>query len=313
MMKNSYTELFGRNLGVLTEDEQRRVAAFRVAVIGDSGTADVLATLLARSGFAEFILAGGDVYATSDMNRQIGCFADTVGRKKVSVIADILRAINPDVRLTVFDRLPAPEEMEELIKEADLVIPAMDDFPLSVTLFRAARSLGRPAILCLPAGTAGWVSVFTGGTPSLETMLGIPPLAYGQLRTVINTTEYRCAQYHYITDGDWRVDWFGSYFRGNKPLALICPVQWTVASLAVLEAVKVASGKWKPMLAPRCWRMKNGNLSASRFSMATRIHRKLGWFLFGSEGGLKRHRLTHFFWKRLFGYFRHREKKPTDL
>lgn len=307
MMESSYAELFGRNLGVLTEEEQARIAATRVAIIGDSGTADVLATLLARSGFTDFIITGTDAYAPSDMNRQVGCFTDTMDRKKVSVTAEILLAINPRARVTIFDHLPAPEDMEGLIQGAQLVIPAMDDLSLSVSAFRAARKLGTPAILCLPAGTAGWVSVFTTSTPTLETMLGIPPLGYENLQTVIRTREYRCAQYHYITDGDWRMDWFGRYFRGIKPLALICPAQWTVASLAALEAVKVASGRWKPMLAPRCWRMKKGTLSASRFSLLTRLHRKLGWLLFGSEEGLRRHVVTHFFWKQLFAYFRRRE------
>ena len=140
-------------------------------------------------------------------------------------------------------------------------------------------------------------------------MLGIPPVAHKTLQEIIRTKEYRCAQYHYITDGNWRMDWFVKYFKGNKPLALFCPVQWTLAGLAAQEALKIASGRWKPMAAPRCWRMKKGRLSPSRFSFFIRLHRKLGWFLFGSEEGLRRHRLTHFFWKKLFQYFRTRESR----
>jgi hypothetical protein len=207
--------------------------------------------------------------------------------------------------------------MEYMIRDADIVIPALDNLALSVLFFRAARRIGKTTVFCLPAGIAGWVSVFTKNTPTLEAVLGIPPVAYTTLQDVIRTKEYRCAQYHYITDGNWRIDWFVKYFKGMKPLALFCPVQWTLASLAAQEALKIATGRWRPMEAPRCWRMKKGRLFVSRFSFFIRAHRKLGWFLFGSEEGLKRHRLTHFFWKKLFQYFRNRESRgktsPTVL
>lgn len=313
MMNERYRAFFERNLGVLTGEEQKRVAGTRVAVIGDSGTADVISTVLARMGFTDFILAGGDSYVPSDMNRQICCFTDTVGRRKLDVTSETLRRINPAIRITEHDHLPEAEEMEYMIRDADIVIPALDNLALSVLLFRAARKLGKTTVFCLPTGTAGWVSVFTKDTPTLEAMLGIPSVAYRILQNVIRTKEYRCAQYHYITDGNWRMDWFVKYFNGMKPLALFCPVQWTLASLAAQEALKIATGRWKPMEAPRCWRMKKGRLFVSRFSFFIRAHRKLGWFLFGSDEGLRRHRLTHFFWKKLFQYFRGRESRGKTL
>ncbi|HEU17879.1 MAG TPA: hypothetical protein ENO00_00635 [Deltaproteobacteria bacterium] len=303
----AYYELFGRNLGVFTREEQDRIRQTRIAVVGDSGTGEILATLLARCGFSDFIIAGQDVYTPSDMNRQAGCFTDTIGRNKISVIRDTLLAINPRIRITPYGKLPDEDEMKQLFADVDIVIPAVDDLAYSVLLFRAARRFDKTAVLCLPAGTAGWVSVFTEGTPSLETMLGIPSLAYDNLLKVLRTREYRCAQYNYVVDGDWRVDWFFQYFTAEKPLALICPVEWMAASLAALETIKTAMGRWAPMTAPRCWHIRKGKVSASRFSFTLRAHRKLGWLIFGSDQGLRRHRLTHFIWKHFFNYLRNRE------
>ncbi len=308
----AYSELFERNLGILTQEEQNRIRQSRIIIIGDSGAGEILATLLARCGFSDFIIAGQDAYIPSDMNRQAGCFTDTIGRNKISVIRDTLLAINPRIRITIHSKLPDEDEMKRLFTDVDIVIPAVDDLAYSVLLFRSARRVDKPAVLCLPAGTAGWVSVFTEETPSLETMLGIPSLAYDNLLKVMRTREYRCAQYNYVIDGDWRVDWFFQYFTAEKPLALICPVEWMVASLAALETIKIATGRWAPMTAPRCWYIRKGKVSASRFSFMLRAHRKLGWLIFGSEQGLRRHKLTHFIWKKFFNYLRNRESARSS-
>ena len=137
LMDERYLSSFKRNLGVLTEEEQERVAETRVAVIGDSGTADVICTMLARMGFTDFILAGGDSYVPSDMNRQACCFTDTVGRNKLVVTSETLRRINPDIRITARDHLPEPEEMEDMIRDAPIVIPALDN------LARRRRRVGQ--------------------------------------------------------------------------------------------------------------------------------------------------------------------------
>jgi len=307
-----YHDLFCRNLGILTPEEQEKIRKTRVLIIGDSGTGETLAVLLARCGFERFILTGGGTYERGDMNRQIGCFTDTVGRRKGEVTSEMLRTINPAVRVEIRAGNPAEDDMDALLTTADLVVPAVDDLSYSVLLFRSAKRCGKTALLCLPSGAMGWVSVFPPGGPSLEKVLGIPDTDYEGLANVMRTREYRCAQYHYITGGDWRVEWFFDYFRGRRPLPLLCPAEWLLVSLAALEAMKSASGRWEPLKAPRCWHLKNGRMSVSRFSRFVSWHRRLGWALFGSERGIRTHRLTHLFWKWFFRFFAGRQKIPGD-
>jgi molybdopterin/thiamine biosynthesis adenylyltransferase len=306
-MDLSYQTLFRRNYGIFSDDEQSRIRQNRVVIIGDSGTGETISTILSRSGFEEFIVAGQDNYVPSDMNRQIGCFIDTVGKNKAAHIKDTILSINPQAKVTIFPHLPEEEVLDQLIAQGDIIIPAVDDLAYSVLIFRAARRLGKSAILCLPSGSMGWVSVFRNNTPTLEEMLGIPVLNYKGLRDVMHTVEYQCAQYNYITSGDWRVEWFFEYFKGNRPLALICPAEWMLASLAALEALKVATGKWAPMEAPRCWYLRKGKVSAARFSIFLRYHRKVGWLIFRPGEGWRLHKLTHRLWKRFFDYHRSRQ------
>lgn len=303
-----YGMLYSRNLGVLTEAEQERIRTARVLIIGDTGSGETLCSALARCGFERFAIAGEGRYAPSDMNRQIGCFVDTLGRAKAEVMAETIHAINPAAEVTVHPRLPTEDEIPEMVGAADIVIPAVDDLPYSILIFRACRALGKPAVLCLPAGVLGWVSVFTLESVTIEQALGIPVLDYKGLQCVIHSKEYRCAQYHYITQGDWQVDWFFGYFSGKLPLALLCAAEWTLVSLAALETMKIATGKWPPILAPRCWRLKHGRLKVTHFSWFTRLHRKIGWRVFGSPEGLRRHRFTHYLWKKIFGYLKSSQK-----
>jgi molybdopterin/thiamine biosynthesis adenylyltransferase len=306
-MDLDYRTLFQRNYGVFTENEQQRIRHTRVLIGGDTGTGEAIAVILARSGVEEFIISGEGVYVPSDMNRQICCFSDTIGRSKVAQIRDTILSINPNSKVNIHSHLPSEEEMDQLIPEADIVIPAVDDLAYSILLFRAARRHGKPAVLCLPSGSMGWVSVFKEKGPTIEKVLGIPELDYEGLRRVMRSTVYQCAQYRLITAGDWRVDWFWEYFKGRRPLALFCPVEWMMASLAALEILKIASGKWDSKEAPRCWYVRRGKVSVSRFSRFVRYHRRLGWLFFGSAIGKWFHRRAFWFWGKFFTYLKVRQ------
>jgi molybdopterin/thiamine biosynthesis adenylyltransferase len=307
-MDLTYKALFERNYGIFTEKQQERVRSSTVLIIGDSGTGETLASLLARCGVEHFILAGQGIYTASDMNRQIGCFTDTIGENKIASMSQTILNINPSAQVSPYHELPAEDELEALIEQCDVVIPAVDDLSYSVLIFRAARRRGKPAVLCLPSGSIGWISVFTQDTDTIEDVFGVPKLNYKGLQRVVHSREYRCAQYNFITAGDWRVDWFWDYFLGKRPLALICTVEWMAVSLAGLEVIKILTGKWKPKLAPKCWYIRKGKVSSSHFGLFIKWHRKLGWIIFGEGIGIHLHKLTHWFWGTFFRLIRYRQK-----
>ncbi|MBN1635865.1 MAG: ThiF family adenylyltransferase [Deltaproteobacteria bacterium] len=306
-MNFDYTSIFERNYGIFSPEEQERIRTTRVLLAGDSGSGETIAIILARSGFEQFIICGQETYQASDMNRQIGCFEETIGKSKIKQIAESILAINPAVHIETFDHFVQEDKIDDLVSRSDIIIPAVEDLSYSILIFRSARKLGKPAILCMPSGSMAWVSTFDKNTPSIEDVFGIPKLSYKGLRTVMHTREYRCAQYNFITSGDWRVSWFWNYFLDKRPLALICPVEWLAASLAALEALKIASKKWQPIEAPKCWYIRKGKVSRSHFSLFIQYHRKLGWAIFGNGIGQKLHKITHLFWRNVFRFLRFRQ------
>jgi len=312
----NYHDLFERNYGVFTEEEQDRIRRTRILIVGDSGTGETLSVLLARCGFERFTLFGERTYTKGDMNRQIGCFLDTIGTPKIVQMEKMIRSINPAAEVSGSQHLPGEAQLDALVQDADLVIPAVEDLSYSILIFRCAKKHAKPALLCMPSGSMGWVSVFTKDTPTIEDVFGIPPLSYKGLRRMMHTREYRCAQYTFITSGDWRVPWFWDYFLDKRPLALICTTEWMAVSLAALEALKVATHTWNPTLAPKCWYLRRGRVSRSHFSLFVKYHRKLGWLIFGQGVGKAMHKLTHLFWGSFFRILRswqtRKEQKSPD-
>ncbi|MGD0626875.1 MAG: ThiF family adenylyltransferase [Thermodesulfobacteriota bacterium] len=309
-----YQERFQRNYGIFEDAEQEKIRRTKVLVVGCTGSGETVSIILARCGIENFILVDETSYQPSDMNRQPGCFVDTIGAKKGETTAREIQAINPQAKVEVVTTLPLPHAFDDLVRRVDLVIPAHDDLPYSLMVFRSARRLGKTAILCLPSGVMGWVSVFEPEGQTLEDALGVPKKDYGDLQAVVKSPEYKCAQYNFITRGDWQMDWFFDYFKGQKPLALICSVEWIAASLAALEALKVVSGKWKPMVAPRCWYISKARIRQGRFSRFVCWHRKLGWMIFSSRTGKILHRPAVWFWHSFFSHLggRRKDRGPID-
>ena len=308
-----YRERFQRNYGIFEDAEQERIRQTKVLVVGCTGSGETVSIILARCGVENFVLVDGYRYQPSDMNRQPCCFKDTIGCNKGETVARAIKGINPQAKVEVVSTLPLPHAFDDLVRQVDLVIPAEDDLPYSLMVFRSARKLGKTALLCLPSGAMGWVSVFPPRGKTLEDALGVPQKDYGDLQAVVRSPEYRCAQYNFITRGDWRIDWFFDYFKGQRPLALICSVEWMAASLAALEALKVVSGKWKPMVAPRCWYISKARVRQGRFSRFVYWHRKLGWMIFSSRRGKILHRPAVWFWHSIFSHLSSRRKNHAPI
>ncbi len=140
-----YAEFTTRNLGFITEAEQTalREGAVFVAGVGGMGGACFLA--LVRAGVGRFAVCDIDVFETSNMNRQVFAFTDTVGQDKAEVACAAARRINPDVRI---ERLGAEwvEQVADLAARYPVIVNGTDDIAAGVALYRAAKAAGATVI-----------------------------------------------------------------------------------------------------------------------------------------------------------------------
>lgn len=281
-----YRELFERNYGIFTDEEQERLRNSSILIIGCGGIGALVAIMLARSGVNRFILVDYDVYNPSNTNRQICCFTDTIGRKKALVVRDDIMRINPEASVTTYDRLLSHDEIEDLMEDIDIVFPAADDFAFSLFVFRSARKLGKPALLVVPSGTWAHVSLITPYGPTPEDLEGVPALAnYEDLKKTLEIRKYKLGTYFYVPLGDWRIDYYRYFIEKAIPPTQLCPVVWICSSLGAFEIIKHITGKWRPVAAPRYWNITARSIRLRRMndlSIMTLLvlQRKIMWRLF---------------------------------
>jgi len=271
-----YDELFTRNYGIFSREEQERVKNAKVTIIGCGGIGGAVATILARSGVSNLTLVDPDTYGSENMNRQITCFTDTIGKSKVEATREAIFKINPEAKVTVHKKSLKLAEIEELVKLADIVVPAADEWALSLMIFRAAKKLNKPAVIGYPTGALGRVCTFMPDGPSPEECFGLPSeLSYEELKEVIDAPEHRRMVQYYVTEAAWRREWMDRWVEGELPLPQICTIVWTTACLESLEVLKLITGKWKLVAAPRHWCITPTTACIKKFGLFRRLLSRL--------------------------------------
>jgi tRNA threonylcarbamoyladenosine dehydratase len=91
------------------------LAAANVLVIGLGGVGSYAAEALARAGVGAMTIVDGDTVVQSNINRQLQALHSTIGQSKSELMAQRIRDINPDIKLTVIDQFLMPEDMSNLI------------------------------------------------------------------------------------------------------------------------------------------------------------------------------------------------------
>jgi molybdopterin-synthase adenylyltransferase len=154
-----------RNHPTLSAREQERLLASTAAVVGLGGLGGHLAILLTRAGVGHLVLADGDRYEPSNLNRQVLATTETLGQNKARVTADFCCSIHPGLRVTVQEEHFHPDRAGPLLQGVDVVMDGLDSVPVRKTLFAAARSRKIPYIHGAVSGFSGQTSTFLPESP----------------------------------------------------------------------------------------------------------------------------------------------------
>jgi molybdopterin/thiamine biosynthesis adenylyltransferase len=267
-----YEELFERNYGIFSPAEQDRIRNARVVIIGCGGIGGVVAVMLARMGIEHFVLYEYDTYTPTNMNRQIACFTDTMGVNKAAAIKDMLLRINPEAEVTGHEVALKPDEIGTALQLGDVILPASDEWPLSIAILGAAKEQGVPAIMAYPVGALARVSTFLPDSPYAAECLVMPyKTPYDGLKIFMDNPDNRKALQYYCSEGAWTQEWFEDWCESKKPHAQLCTTVWITAALATQEIIKLVSGKWKPVTAPHYWHITPSGARIARFGLARRL------------------------------------------
>lgn len=175
MTDNVNSEMFSRNIGLISESEQDILKNSTVAIAGVGADGGLLAERLVRIGIGNLRLADPDTFDVSNLNRQFGCDDETIGRNKAEVVAEIAKKINTTVNIKTYPGVNA-ENIEEFISGTDVVVDEIDytRLDISVMLHREARHLGKHVFLGVNIGWGANIFVFAPDGMTLEEYVGLP-------------------------------------------------------------------------------------------------------------------------------------------
>ena len=159
---------------------QGRLGQARIALIGAGGLGSPAAFYLAAAGVGHMTLIDDDVVDKSNLQRQILHTDARVGMAKTESARIALAALNPSIELRTQRARLAAANVEDLIRDHDVVIDGADNFPTRYLLSAACRQLKIPLVYGAVHRFTGQVSVFDAReakSPCYRCLFPEPPAA----------------------------------------------------------------------------------------------------------------------------------------
>ena len=166
------SDLFEKNLAIFTSDEKDLLKEKKVLVVGCGGLGGSVIELLARSGIGRLVLADMDVFEPSNMNRQILCTVDTLGKGKAETAAARVLSINPEADVQAVTERLSEDNAPGLIRDCDIVIDALDSVASRLMLEEACAKENKYLIHGAVSGFALQIGVCPPGSGMLQTLYG---------------------------------------------------------------------------------------------------------------------------------------------
>lgn len=115
-------------LGQIGEKGQRKLLRSKALLIGAGGLGSPAAYYLAAAGVGTLGIMDGDRVDITNLQRQILHKTSDIGRPKVESATETIRALNPDVTVVPYPVRLTVDNIEEIIKDYDLIVDGSDNF-----------------------------------------------------------------------------------------------------------------------------------------------------------------------------------------
>ena len=139
---------------------QAKLLQARVLMIGAGGLGCPSALYLAAAGVGTIGIVDNDIVDLSNLQRQVLHRTDSVGKPKTESARDALLALNPGLKIELFNERLDAGRAAELFKQFDLVVDGTDNFTTRYIINDAAVAAGIPIVHGSVYRFEGQVAVF---------------------------------------------------------------------------------------------------------------------------------------------------------
>ncbi len=172
--KYTYDEIFQRNIGVFTEKEQEKIKNISVSIAGLGGVGGILFERLVRLGIEKFKVAEPDIFEISNLNRQIFSDSTNINRKKIDIILDNCKKINPNLKIEIFKEGVSEENVQRFV-QSDIIVDAIEyNLPYYLYLLhKVARENNKIVLAAQAIGLGANLFVFSDKSIKFEDYIGL--------------------------------------------------------------------------------------------------------------------------------------------
>jgi molybdopterin/thiamine biosynthesis adenylyltransferase len=177
---------YSRNRKTISTDEQRKLFNCTVAVIGCGGLGGYIIEELARLGVGTIKVIDPDVFEEHNLNRQILCTIEQLGKAKVDAARSRVSAVNPAVLVKPVQDAFSAANGADLLKDVHAVADALDSVPTRMVLAEVCETLGLPLIHGTIGGWYGQITTQMPGDRSIQNIYGACQNYEGMEKTLGN-------------------------------------------------------------------------------------------------------------------------------
>lgn len=165
-----FSVITDRNADKITREEQQRLRAKRVGVIGLSVGAEAAVTLAREHLCGEIVLADFDRLELSNLNRIEAGF-DELGENKARIAARRIAKVNPYLEVTIYEEGVAADNLGAFMSGLDLLVEECDGLEMKLAIRHHCRA--HRVNLVFAADERGFLSVEPyGNVPDLPPFHG---------------------------------------------------------------------------------------------------------------------------------------------
>jgi len=161
-----------RNIGTIGIRGQLKLLSSTAAVAGAGGLGGTIIELLARCGIGHLIIIDNGRFIENNLNRQLLSTELNLGKNKVKVAAARVKAINSATIVTTHCRFINAQNINHLIRDAEIVLDGLDNLPTRLIVADACTKLKIPFIHGAIAGFNGQVMTIMPGDKGLNSLYG---------------------------------------------------------------------------------------------------------------------------------------------
>ena len=146
-------EQFYRTEILVGKDNMEKIKNTRVLVFGVGGVGSYAVMALARSGVSSIDIVDSDTVSVTNINRQIIANLNTVGRKKVEVLKEMLLLINKDIKVNTYDLFVNKDNIDTFdFSSYDYVVDAIDTVSSKILIIEKCNECNTKIISAMGAG-----------------------------------------------------------------------------------------------------------------------------------------------------------------